>query len=127
MVTYEPFDARSVSKSAPVLLVEVLSPNTSAIDRREKLIAYRKIESLKEYLIVYQDRQQVEIHRRSSDLKWECLVLTAGDELSLESLPKGPVPLPLDVIYQGYEPPRMVKEIEEYYDPTFCEATAGEL
>lgn len=117
MVTCEPFDARSISKSAPMLIVEVLSPSTSAIDRREKLMAYRKLENLKEYLIVYQDRQQVEIHHRSSDLEWECLVLTAGDELFLEALPDGKVLLPFDVIYRGYEPPRVVKEIEDYYEP----------
>lgn len=116
MVTCEPFDAKSVFKSVPVLLVEILSPSTSAIDRREKLIAYRKIESLREYLIVHQDRQKVEIHRRTSESTWESIVLTAGDELLLESLPQGSVSLPFDVIYRGYDPPSMVKEVEDNYE-----------
>lgn len=116
MVTCEPFDAKSVYKSAPVLLVEVLSPSTSAIDRREKLIAYQKLQTLKEYLIVHQDRQQVEIHQRTSERNWECLIVTPGDELLLESLPGGPVSLSFELIYRGYDPPRRVKEIEEDYE-----------
>lgn len=117
MVTCEPFDPNSVFKSTPVLLVEILSPSTSAIDRREKLIAYRKIESLKEYLIVHQDQQKVEIHRRADNSIWETFVLTASDDLVIESLPERKVLLPFSVIYQGYNPPMRVKEIEEYYDP----------
>ena len=36
----------------PCLIVEVLSPSTAAIDKREKLIAYKLINSLQEYAIV---------------------------------------------------------------------------
>lgn len=117
MVTCEPFEAKSVFKSSPVLLVEVLSPSTSAIDRREKLIVYRKTETLREYLIVHQDQQKVEFHRRTADSEWETLALSARDELVIESLPGGKVVLPFEIIYQGYDPPTRVKEIEEYYDP----------
>lgn len=48
MVTCEPFVARSVFKSKPILLVEVLSPWTEVSDRREKLSSYFKLESLME-------------------------------------------------------------------------------
>jgi Uma2 family endonuclease len=116
MVTCEQFQAKTVLKTEPVLLVEVLSPSTAAIDRREKLIAYQKIETLKEYLVVHQDRQQVELYRKEADGQWSVIVLTAGDELVLESLPTGPISLPFTTIYEGYNPPSRVKEDELTYD-----------
>ena len=44
----------------PVLIVEVLSPTTKNYDRGEKFEQYRKIEDLKEYLLVAQERPHVE-------------------------------------------------------------------
>ena len=44
----------------PLLIVEVLSPSTEGYDRGNKFELYRTIESLREYLIVHQDRQHVE-------------------------------------------------------------------
>jgi len=43
----------------PVLVVEVLSPGTEQLDREEKRLAYQKLASLKEYLIVSQDAPHV--------------------------------------------------------------------
>ncbi len=36
----------------PVLVIEVLSPGTEAIDRRENLHAYRRLPALKEYALI---------------------------------------------------------------------------
>jgi Uma2 family endonuclease len=107
------FDPKALLASKPVLLVEVLSPSTAQIDRREKLFAYRKISSLNEYLTIFQDRQQVELHRKSADGNWTFTVLQAMDELILESLPTGAVLLPFSAIYHGYDAPRFVKEPED--------------
>jgi Uma2 family endonuclease len=41
---------------APCLVVEVTSPNTEPIDRREKAFTYRKMPSLQAYLVVDQNR-----------------------------------------------------------------------
>lgn len=54
----------------PRLIVEILSPTTQRTDRAEKLIAYQKIESLQEYVIVAQDRVWIQIHRRETDGNW---------------------------------------------------------
>ena len=54
----------------PCLVVEVLSPSTSGTDRREKLLAYRRIESLSEYLIVDQERRWIERHWRDDSRTW---------------------------------------------------------
>ncbi len=51
----------------PCLIVEVLSPSTASTDKREKLIAYKMLESLQEYAIVWQDEMRVELHRRNNE------------------------------------------------------------
>jgi Uma2 family endonuclease len=48
----------------PTLLIEVLSPSTEAADRGEKFADYRRIESLREYLLVSQDQARVERYTR---------------------------------------------------------------
>lgn len=42
-------DAEAQIVEEPLLVIEVLSPSTEGIDRREKLRAYRTLPSLKEY------------------------------------------------------------------------------
>jgi Uma2 family endonuclease len=48
----------------PKMIVEVLSPSTEGIDRREKLINYLRIASLEEYILVAQDKSEVTLYRR---------------------------------------------------------------
>jgi len=72
-------DLDAVAVTDPVLIVEVLSPSTEAIDRREKLIAYRTLPSLVEYVLVSTDRARVEVHRRDGDDQW-VKIEYAGDE-----------------------------------------------
>ena len=62
----EPYFSRS-----PGLIVEVLSESTERIDRREKLLAYQTLPSLREYLLVAQDRVHVELFRRADDWRVE--------------------------------------------------------
>jgi len=100
MVTCEPFAAKSVFKSKPILLVEVLSPGTELTDRREKLSAYFKLESLIEYVLISQDEKRVEIYRRDKRGKIQMLVLGANDEVRFESLPNGALTLTMDDIYE---------------------------
>ena len=47
----------------PILVIEVLSPSTEAYDKGEKFAHYQEITSLREYLLVSQDRLRVEHHR----------------------------------------------------------------
>ncbi len=44
----------------PVVIVEVLSPSTELYDRSAKFAHYRRLDSLKEYVLVSQDRIMVE-------------------------------------------------------------------
>lgn len=53
-------------RTRPRLIVEILSKTTERIDRREKLLSYATIPSLRDYLLVAQDRRDVIHHRRSN-------------------------------------------------------------
>ncbi len=67
MVLCDPTDNHPLIRSRPCLVVEVLSPGTEGHDRREKLFAYRQIDSLQTYLMIWQDRKRVQRHYRSGD------------------------------------------------------------
>ena len=69
-----------------VLIVEVLSPGTEAIDRREKLLAYRTLPSLTEYALIGQDQASVEIHRRRGDIGWEKIEYSGDETVDLASV-----------------------------------------
>lgn len=54
----------------PVVLVEVLSPSTADYDHGKKWENYRRIPSLREYLLVSQDQARVEWYRRQDGAFW---------------------------------------------------------
>ncbi len=62
----------------PCLVVEVLPPHTALTDRREKLVAYRKLLSLQTYLIVEQEGMLVERHFRGQDGRWQSQLIDDG-------------------------------------------------
>ena len=99
-VICEPFEARSVFKQSPCLIVQVLSSSTEVIDRREKLLNYRTLNSLREYVLIAQDRQHVEVHRRDEQGQWHLEIIAPDGELRLESLPNNPLTLKMDEIYE---------------------------
>lgn len=68
----------AVAVPDPLIIVEVLSPSTSATDRAWKLQEYFRLPSLRHYLIVWADRQQIAHHRRDDDGAIETRVATAG-------------------------------------------------
>jgi len=90
MVTCEPrlleLDAQAQVVDSPVLVVEVLSPSTEGIDRREKLRAYRTLPGLKEYALVSQDECRVELYRRRGDIGWDIITFEPGDTVELASV-----------------------------------------
>jgi len=86
MVTCDPADSQSHFKEQPVLVVEVLSPSTESTDRREKMLAYRTLSSLREYVLIAADKRQVEIYRRDERDEWQLAVTRDGESLLLESV-----------------------------------------
>jgi len=116
MVTCEPYDGKSVFKSAPTLIVEVLSASTRQIDRREKLVAYRQLDSLWHYVLVHQQRALIEHYKRISQDQWEIQTLQKTDELRLDGIAEKTLCLPVSTIYEDVVLPFIVKEEEEEYE-----------
>ena len=85
-VTCHPADTQAYYLTHPCLVVEVLSPSTEGIDRREKLLAYQSLDSLKEYVLVAQGAVQVEVYRRDGEGGWWLYTYTGGEELRLEAV-----------------------------------------
>ena len=70
----------------PSLVVEVLSPSTEEYDRREKREHYQRLRSLKEYVLVSQDRRQVEVFVRTDGGTWDHHVCRSGESFKLASV-----------------------------------------
>ena len=51
----------------PAVIVEVLSESTEACDRGEKFAHYRRLDTLREYVLVAQDKIRVEHYRREGE------------------------------------------------------------
>lgn len=85
MAVCEQVDPDSLYQTQPALLIEVLSNSTESKDRLEKLVAYQSIPSVKEYVLIAQDKVAIDIYRRYKD-GWQLESLSYGNIVSLESL-----------------------------------------
>lgn len=85
----------------PILLVEVLSPNTEMYDRGKKFGHYRRIPALREYVLVAQDSPMIEHYVRQDDGSW--LWATAEGLNASITLPTLGCTLPLSEIYRQVE------------------------
>jgi Uma2 family endonuclease len=101
VVTCEIFHPKAAYISAPSLIIEVLSPSTMNVDRREKLLAYRSISSLTEYVLVDQDKVRVEVYRKDDLGNWHCHEFREGATVPISSVPGDTIQLSLHDIYYG--------------------------
>ncbi len=97
VVACDPTDRERFFITKPSVIVEVLSPGTERIDRREKFFAYRQLVSLEAYVLISQHENRVEIYRRSADWRAE---IVQGSEGALE-LPGLGFSMALAEIYEG--------------------------
>lgn len=102
LVTCDPHDTEAYYKQFPCLIAEVLSPSTEAIDRREKLLAYRKLPSLKHYLLIAQDQRRVEWYARDDQGRWLLTFLDGSGVLDLVCQEVS-VQVTLDDLYEDVE------------------------
>ncbi len=86
MVTCDRQDTEKFYKTHPCLIVEVLSPSTENLDRREKRLNYQSLPSLQEYVLVSQERMQVEVYRPDKAGNWSGEVLSTRDRVELKSV-----------------------------------------
>jgi len=88
----------------PRVLVEVLSDSTEKYDRGTKFGHYRQVPSVREYILVAQDRPLVERYVRQADGGW---LLTVFDDLTQTfAFDSVPVQVSLAEIYRGVEFPK---------------------
>lgn len=87
MVACDSLPERAYYCEEPILVVEILSPLTERTDRNEKLTVYKNIPTLQEYVIVWQEKIQIEIHFRQPDGNWLTFVYDDNDEeIELQSI-----------------------------------------
>lgn len=88
------------SVTNPVVIIEVLSKSTASYDRGDKFFFYRQIDTLKEYILIEQDKAQIEIFKRKKDL-WQITRISGlGELLPISTLD---IELKLEDIYQDIE------------------------
>lgn len=86
----------------PTVLIEILSPSTADYDRGRKFEYYRHLASLREYVLVAQDRVHVEHYTRQDDGSWR---LTETDDPQAEvRLPSIGCTLRLEEVYEKVLP-----------------------
>ena len=79
------------------LIVEVLSPSTQSIDRREKRLNYPHIETLEEFVLVSQRSHEVTFHRRAD--RWRPFACTSPrDVVEFQSIQ---LQMPLLQVYES--------------------------
>jgi Uma2 family endonuclease len=83
----------------PTVLFEVLSESTEAYDRGARLLHYRQIPSLREYVLIAQDQPEICVYRCGEAVeRWEIEIYLGADRaLALESLG---IEIPLVEIYR---------------------------
>jgi Uma2 family endonuclease len=98
VVTCAPLDRSTPIVAEPTIVVEVMSPWSETDDTQRKWFSYRKISSLRHYLVVAQDRREVLVHSRAGDLWRERFVTEGGIELD-----DPPLTLDLDDLYENID------------------------
>ena len=81
-------DPKTLALTQPTLIVEVLSPSTTAFDRGGKFAHYRLLDSLQEYMLIDPDTAQVDVFRRNAANRWE-LYPSAGPDATVELVSVG--------------------------------------
>lgn len=81
------FDANQTILLNPIVVFEVLSKSTEARDRGEKAEDYFKLKSLRDYIMITQNRVRVEHYSRIDGGKWTFEILeNLDDVLILDSI-----------------------------------------
>lgn len=80
----------------PTLLIEVLSESTEAFDRGDKFESYRKIKSLKEYILISSTKRKIEQFYCNEQDNWLIGNNITEGALTLKSLP---ITLDIEEVY----------------------------
>ena len=81
-------------KNAPLIIVEVLSKSTRRFDQTDKRLRCQKIPSLEEYVLIEQDKGEIQVFRKKD--QWQSFYYYLGDDITFASLG---VTVPVEDIY----------------------------
>jgi len=70
----------------PTLIVEVLSASTESYDRTDKFDHYKRLLSLKQYVLVSLRERRIDVHTRAEDGSWSSVISNEGEQASLSSV-----------------------------------------
>jgi Uma2 family endonuclease len=93
------YDAEDpMAATNPVVVVEVLSPSTGSYDREEKFAHFRRVPTLRAYVLVSQQERRVEVFTRNDDQTWTLREVREGQakvdaiscELSISEVYRNP-------------------------------------
>lgn len=87
---------------SPTLVIEVLSPSTQAYNRSQKFALYRRIDALREYILIDPDTRRVEGFRRNAENLWVLHDMSDGDTLEAASIGAS---VPLAEVFDGMDAP----------------------
>jgi Uma2 family endonuclease len=87
---------------APSVVIEVLSPSTQGYDRSLKFALYRRLPSLREYVLVDPDTRRVEVFRLNAE---GLFVLHDQSEAAAMTLATLAAEISLAEIFEGIDPP----------------------
>ncbi|PZN78385.1 MAG: hypothetical protein DM484_12990 [Candidatus Methylumidiphilus alinenensis] len=96
----EYLDKRKDTVTNPLVIVEVLSPATRNYDRGDKFASYRRLDSLREYILIAQEACHVEHFVRKEGC-WEFTEI--DDRLGNLMVPTLDIVIPLTEIYAKVE------------------------
>lgn len=99
-------------REEPVLVIEVASPSTRQIDRRERLKVYQSIPSVKEYVTVEQDKMHIELHRRQLNGTWITYFYNQNDRDEVIEFQSVGLKTGLDEIYRRVTFPVAEKSLQ---------------
>ena len=66
----DPRDPSGQGLTNPTVIIEVLSPSTADFDRGTKFDRYRELPSFREYVVVFQDRAEIQVFNKTDDGTW---------------------------------------------------------
>lgn len=70
----------------PTVVVEVLSKSTQAYDRGVKFVMYRRLDTLREYLLIDPDTRLIELYRKGADGRFTLYDYTGEAVFPLSSI-----------------------------------------
>ena len=100
---FDPQDDKRHTIINPRVIIEILAPSAEAYDRGDKFTQYRQIPSFEEYILISQDRPNVESYHRQPDGTWPAVNFTdLAETAKIRSLG---IEFPMTEVYAGIEWP----------------------